>query len=93
MGGWTRAVTAAGMTPVTPMSTTTRRRRWTDSACWAALRGVVHELGEIPTVLSYERQAAGRPDLPSCATLRNRLGRRSAITAQLSLRPSASSPR
>jgi hypothetical protein len=34
-------------------------------------------------VLSYERHAAGRQDLPSAATLRNRLGRWSAITAQL----------
>jgi hypothetical protein len=34
-------------------------------------------------VLSYERHAAGRRDLPSSATLRNRLGRWSAITAQL----------
>ena len=82
MGGWSRAVAAAGMTPVAaPVSS--RRRRWTESACWAALRSVVAELGEIPTVLSYERHAAGRADLPSSATLRNRLGRWSAITAQL----------
>ena len=43
----------------------------------------VAELGEIPTVLSYERHAADRADLPSSATLRNRLGRWSAITTQL----------
>ena len=83
MGGWTRAVTAAGMTPLAPPTAATRRRRWTAPACWSALRGVVEELGEIPTVLGYERHAAGRPDLPSSATLRNRLGRWSAITAQL----------
>jgi hypothetical protein len=83
MGGWTRAVTAAGMTPLAPVTAATRRRRWTGPACWAALRGVVAELGEIPTVLAYERHAAGRADLPSSATLRNRLGRWSAITAQL----------
>jgi len=82
MGGWTRAVTAAGMTPLAPAGSATRSRRWTDCACWAALRRVVDELGEIPTVLSYERHAARRTDLPSSATVRNRLGRWSAITAQ-----------
>lgn len=82
MGGWTRALRAAGMEPV---STThgRRKRRWTEDSCWAALREVVGELGEIPTVLAYERHAAGRPELPSAATLRNRLGRWSAITTRL----------
>jgi transposase len=83
MGGWTRAVEAAGMMPLASPSATTRQRRWTDAACWSALRRVVDELGEIPTVLSYERHAAGRADLPSAATLRNRLGRWSAISSQL----------
>ncbi|MEJ7797815.1 MAG: sigma factor-like helix-turn-helix DNA-binding protein [Solirubrobacteraceae bacterium] len=82
MGGWTRAVRAAGMTPLTAAGSA-RSRRWTQGACWAALRRVVDELAEIPTVLSYERHAAGRHDLPSSTTLRNRLGRWSAITAQL----------
>jgi transposase len=83
MGGWTRAVEAAGMTPLAAPSAATRTRRWNDAACWAALRRVVGELGEVPTVLSYERHASGRDDLPSAATLRNRLGRWSAITARL----------
>ncbi len=83
LGGWTRAVQAAGLTPIAAASESARRRRWTDSACWAALRRVVEELDEVPTVLSYERHAAGRHDLPSSATLRNRLGRWSAISAQL----------
>jgi len=83
MGGWTRAVLAAGMTPRDHPSTPRRRRRWTDAACWEALRRAVGELGEIPTVLAYERHAAGRSNMPSSATLRNRLGRWSAITAQL----------
>lgn len=82
MGGWSRALTAAGLEPL-PGPGARRRRRWTHSACWAALRRVVDELGEIPTVLSYERHASGRGDLPSAATLRNRLGRWSVITAQL----------
>jgi transcriptional regulator with XRE-family HTH domain len=82
MGGWTNALRATGMAPVTaPMRA--RKRRWTDEACWKALRKVVRELGEIPTVLAYERHAAGRPELPSSATLRNRLGRWSSITTQL----------
>jgi hypothetical protein len=84
LGGWTRAVRAAGMTPLASPASV-RRRRWTESACWSALRRVVDELGEIPTVLSYERHAAGRHDLPSSATLRNRLGRWSSISAQLAV--------
>jgi len=82
MGGWSRAVSAAGMTP-TAAPAIARQRRWTEGACWAALRRVVAELGEVPTVVSYDRHAAGRPDLPSSATLRNRLGRWSSIATQL----------
>ena len=82
MGGWSSAVSAAGMTPLAAPAAA-RQRRWTESACWAALRRVVGELREIPTVVSYDRHATGRPDLPSSATLRNRLGRWSSISAQL----------
>ena len=82
MGGWTNALRASGMEPVGPPARA-RKRRWTDEACWTALRKVARELGEIPTVLAYERHAAGRPELPSSATLRNRLGRWSSITTQL----------
>jgi hypothetical protein len=82
MGGWSSALGAAGMTPAAAAGSV-RPRRWTDGACWDALRRVVGELDEIPTVVSYDRHAAGRPDLPSSATLRNRLGRWSAISAQL----------
>ncbi len=83
MGGWTSAIRAAGMQPLGAPKRRTRSRRWTDDACWTALRRVVGELGKIPTVLSYERHAADREDLPSSATLRNRLGRWSAITTRL----------
>jgi transcriptional regulator with XRE-family HTH domain len=62
MGGWTQALLATGLEPVT-MPGRARTRRWTEQACWTALRRVVGECGEIP--------------------LRNRLGRWSAITAQL----------
>jgi AraC-like DNA-binding protein len=82
MGGWTHALRAAGMTPLSAPQRR-RTRRWTEQACWAALRTVCDELGEIPTVLSYERHAAGRDELPSAATLRNRLGRWSSISTQL----------
>ena len=82
MGGWTMAVVAAGLTP---SSTPARKRsrRWTADACWAALHRVVAELGEIPSVAGYDRHAADRDDLPSSATVRNRLGRWSAITTRL----------
>ena len=60
-----------------------RARRSTEDACWEALARAVEALGEIPSVLAYERHAAGRAELPSSATVRNRLGRWSAITTQL----------
>jgi hypothetical protein len=86
MGGWTNAVRAAGLTPASPPRRTRRRsRRWTPEACWTALRRVVAELEQIPTVATYDRHAADRPDLPSSATLRNRLGRWSTITTQLAV--------
>jgi AraC-like DNA-binding protein len=82
MGGWAYALRAAGMEPLSSPGRA-RKRRWTEEACWAALRRVADELGEIPTVLAYERHAAGRPELPSSATMRNRLGRWSSISTQL----------
>jgi hypothetical protein len=82
MGGWTSAVRAAGLVPASSPART-RSRRWTVDACWAALRDATTELGEVPTVVGYARLAAERTDLPSSATVRNRLGRWSAITTQL----------
>lgn len=82
MGGWTSAVKAAGMTPLSSPRRT-RSRRWTEDACWLALRRAVEELGEIPSVLAYDRHATSREDLPSSATVRNRLGRWSAIVTRL----------
>jgi len=53
-------------------------------ASWdEALRRAADELGELPSVLDYERIAAGRSDLPSSTTIRNRLGRWSSLTARL----------
>ncbi len=64
-------------------TTRARQRRWTADACWEALVRAANELGEAPSVLAYERYAAGRDDLPSSATVRNRLGRWSSLTARL----------
>ncbi|HEX8159076.1 MAG TPA: sigma factor-like helix-turn-helix DNA-binding protein [Solirubrobacteraceae bacterium] len=82
MGGWSSALATAGLSSgSTPRRT--RSRQWTVEACWAALRDAVAELEEIPTVVGYARHAADRKDLPSSATVRNRLGRWSAIATQL----------
>lgn len=81
MGGWSSAVAAAGLGPAaTPRP---RLRRWTEDACWEALTRVAVELGKIPSVLAYERFAADRGDLPSSATIRNRLGRWSSLATRL----------
>ena len=82
-GGWNGALRAAGMTPrharrrVSP-------RRWTDAACLEALDRLVQELGELPSITRYEELAKGRPDLPSPATVRNRLGRWKLVALRLS---------
>jgi uncharacterized protein (DUF433 family) len=81
MGGWSNALVSAGLRAAPPARP--RSRRWTEEACWSALVGAVDELGEIPSVLAYERFAAGRSDLPSSATIRNRLGRWSSLTARV----------
>lgn len=81
MGGWSSALAKAGLR--TDVASNCRRPRWTEDACWAALRRAADELGEIPTVLAYDRLAAGRSDLPSAATIRNRLGRWSSLAARL----------
>jgi uncharacterized protein (DUF433 family) len=81
MGGWSNALVSAGLRAAAPARP--RSRRWTEEACWSALVGAVDELGEIPSVLAYERFAAGRSDLPSSATIRNRLGRWSSLTARV----------
>jgi hypothetical protein len=82
MGRWTSAVRAAGLVPA-HTAAHARARRWTTESCWHAMRVAVAELGEIPTVVAYDRHAAGRKDLPSSATLRNRLGRWSQISSRL----------
>jgi uncharacterized protein (DUF433 family) len=81
MGGWSRALATAGLRAAPPARP--RSRRWTEETCWDALRRAADELGEIPSVLAYERFAAGRSDMPSSATIRNRLGRWSTLAARL----------
>ncbi len=83
MGGWSNAVAAAGLRPAAVAPARSRARRWTEEACWEALERAVDELGEIPSVLAYERLAAGRRDLPSSATIRNRLGRWSSLATRI----------
>jgi hypothetical protein len=83
MGGWSSAIAAAGLRPMVIAPGRKRSRRWTEEACWQALTRTVAELGEIPSVLGYERFAAGRDDLPSSATIRNRLGRWSSLATRL----------
>ncbi len=81
-GSWAEAVRAAGMTP----HTSPRRaydRHWTEERCWQALQRLVAELGEAPTAAQYEVLASADEDLPSLATVRNRLGRWSEIVARL----------
>jgi Homing endonuclease associated repeat len=82
MSGWSNALAAAGLRPVAAAGQSLPRR-WTDDVCWDAIQRAAIELGEIPTVVAYEKLAAGRDDLPSAATIRNRLGRWSSLTARL----------
>jgi hypothetical protein len=91
MGSWSNAIATAGLTPRSAARSATRR--WTQEACWEALRTVVEEAGEIPSVRSYDRLASGRVDLPSSATVRNRLGRWSAIIMRLAVDSTPLGPR
>jgi HNH endonuclease len=83
MGSWSNAITGAGLAP--RASTRSSTRRWTEEACWEAVRAVVEEVGEIPSLRAYERIASGRADLPSAATVRHRLGRWGAVISRLAL--------
>ena len=83
MGGWSSALVATGLVASPATAAPRRARRWTEDACWEALRRAAQELGESPSVLAYERLAAGREDLPSSATIRNRLGRWSTLATRL----------
>jgi hypothetical protein len=72
--GWLNALNAAGLSErrSTP-------RRWTREACEEAVEAIVSETGGWPTADAYRVLSAAREDMPSHATLRNRLGRWSQI--------------
>jgi len=81
LGSWTAAVKEAGMSPGVARRSYTRT--WDAEACRAALEMIVEELGRVPTAAHYEALAVARDDLPSIATVRNRLGRWKRVTAEL----------
>jgi DNA-binding CsgD family transcriptional regulator len=81
-GSWTNALRAAGMQRTAP-ARSTRQPRWTEAECWRVLYRVVRDLGEVPSLRTYDRLIAQHADMPSSSTLRNRLGRWSAIVGHL----------
>lgn len=84
--GWREAVLRAGLTP-RRSARRTYTRRWLAEACRHALRRIVVEIGEVPTVAQYDALAQLDDSLPSSATVRNRLGRWSTMTADLARLP------
>lgn len=70
--GWSNAVEAAGLKPHRARRTYTRR--WDEDSCVTAVCSVASELGHVPSLKEYETLSAGKPDLPSVATVRNRVG-------------------
>jgi hypothetical protein len=82
LGGWNAALRAAGYTPVSP-GRASYAVRWTEEACLKAARRAARELGAIPSLRDYELLSRARPDLPSAATLRKRLGSWSQLTMRL----------
>ena len=84
--GWRETVLRAGLTPRESVRRT-YKRRWPAETCRHALRRIVVETGEVPTVAQYEALAQVDDSLPSVATVRNRLGRWSTITADLARLP------
>jgi hypothetical protein len=80
-GTWTAAVWAAGMTP--HASNGSQTQRWSPDVCWRTLVNLTTDLGGPPTMDQYELLATGNDELPSPATVRNRLGAWSGVTARL----------
>jgi predicted transcriptional regulator len=85
-GSWSQAVSAAGLRPNASLRTS-YTRKWTDAAVLHALKALVRELGEFPSVGRYEVLAISDDRLPSTATVRNRLGRWSKIAGRLAVLP------
>jgi hypothetical protein len=84
--GWREAVLRAGLTPRRSVRRT-YKRRWPAEACRHALRRIVVETGEVPTIAQYEALAQLDDSLPSGVTVRNCLGRWSTVTADLARLP------
>ncbi len=80
--GWANAVRLAGFEPRRSVRRS-YQRRWTEQTCLDALRRLAVETGHPPTVVEYEQLAELDPGLPSSATVRNRLGPWSKVTAEL----------
>jgi hypothetical protein len=81
LGGWSAALSAAGLEPNRPPRA--YKRRWPSDECWRALQRLADELGGLPTANQYELIASSSDDLPSLATVRHRLGRWSSVSARL----------
>jgi hypothetical protein len=59
-------------------------RYWTEERCWASLVGLaMNSGGRLPSSTQYQKLAPKRDDLPSFATVRNRLGRWSSVRAEV----------
>jgi hypothetical protein len=73
-GSWSRALIAAGLKPLGPLSSRSHRK-FSDDDCVEAIRVIAEKLGEPPTVAAY-REFARESDgaYPSDATLRQRFG-------------------
>jgi hypothetical protein len=73
-GSWSRALIAAGLEPLGPLSSESRRK-FSDDDCIAAMQAAAEQLGEPPTVAAYQefaRESGGA--YPSEATVRQRFG-------------------
>ena len=79
-GTWTRALGAAGLEP---RPRALRPSRWDAEECWQALLSVADQLGDPPRYGRYAKLAQRRDDLPSAATVRQRLGLWHEIAAEL----------
>jgi len=83
--GWVVALERAGYPP--PIRKRAYTRRFPEATCRHALRRLVIESGHIPTHAEYEALAQLDDRLPAAATVRNRVGRWTAITAELARLP------
>lgn len=72
-GAWRTALSAAGLTAVAS-SGRVYAPRWSAAACRRALESVADQLGSPPRYSRYVQLAAERDDLPSGATVRQKLG-------------------